>query len=307
MRSSAHLWRVGVALAIASAALTACSDDDSGSEDATASTSTTATTAAPATSTTRAAAERSTIVGLEGVLGYWLDGRWVQAQTGQPVPITPGDGFTLVRLAGDPSSATVRGIKEENEYCRNTLVTFDPPFPDPSGGDDLMPIGVTDVDDPQVRPVEVLDPGAEAYRSAASDVLAGLGIDDPDPTVVQVVRADLADDGTDEVLVVAERLDDTRAVFGQPGDYSVLFLRQVVDGEVRTTVLEQFYKDPAKEAQEPSPYIVMSRVSAVADLNGDGVMEVVVQERYYEGSATVVRALDADGSLDEVIAAGCGI
>ncbi len=46
---------------------------------------------------------------------------------------------------------------------------------------------------------------------------------------------------------------------------------------------------------------------AVADLNGDGRMEVVIDDAYYEGSSTAVYELAGDGSLVRVIGAGCGV
>jgi hypothetical protein len=286
---------------------TACSDDDVAPDREGASTSTTATTA-PTTATSRAAAERSVVVSREGVLGSWEGGGWVQATSDQPSPLRTGDDIALVRLQGPLSLATAGDEPVPNEFCGVPQVDFDPDLPDPQGGvEELGPIGVHGVPDPQPRPVEVLDPSAAVYRDAAAEVLGDGGIEEPDPKVVQVVRADLSGDGTDEVLVVAERLADPATAIGAPGDYSILFLRQVVDGQVRTTVVEDFYKDPLDPDEQTSPYILVYRVSAVADLNGDGILEVVVEEQYYEGGATVVRALQPDGTLGEVLAAGCGV
>ena len=306
MSTRLSLRHLGLVLALGCAAV-GCSDDDSAEGDQ-ASTSTTATTASSATSTTHPSVPLSVVVGQQGILGWWDGGQWVQAKAGEPTPLPVGAGVTLVRLQGPLSHATVGDEPEPNEFCGAPQLDLHPDFPQPTGGvEHLDPVGVHGVDDPQVRPVTVLDPAAAAYRDAAAQVLTDLGIDDPDPEVVQVVRADLSGDGSDEVLVVAERLADPASAIGAPGDYSVLFLRQVVDGEVRTTVVEDFYKDPGDPDEETSPYILVYRVSAVADLNGDGVMEVVVEEQYYEGGATVVRALQPDGSLDEVLAAGCGV
>ena len=45
----------------------------------------------------------------------------------------------------------------------------------------------------------------------------------------------------------------------------------------------------------------------MADLNGDGRMEVVLSQRYYEGSSTVVYEFGDDGRLHQVLSAGCGV
>jgi hypothetical protein len=48
------------------------------------------------------------------------------------------------------------------------------------------------------------------------------------------------------------------------------------------------------------------RILDVADLNGDGRMEVLVHAWYYEGASVIVYTYDDDGELTEVLATGCG-
>lgn len=47
-------------------------------------------------------------------------------------------------------------------------------------------------------------------------------------------------------------------------------------------------------------------ISAIADLNGDGVMEIVTKSYYYEGNASSVYELAGD-ELREVLSTGCGV
>ena len=307
MRSSPATRLLASVLVLACSALAvACSDDDDSGGGAEPAASSTSTTAAPATSTTKAAVPLAIVIGGQGMLGWWDGGQWVQAKEGESTPFTPGETYTLVELDGSSSSARATALRDQEEFCGTPQVDFSPSFPEPTTGgvDDLDPIAVHGVGDVQPRRATLLDTGTAVYRDAAREVLAGLGIHDDEPELAQVVRADLSGDGTDEVLVVAERLADPATAQGEPGDYSVLFLRQVVDGEVRTTVLDHFYKEPA---EEPSIYILVHRISGIVDLNGDGVLEVVTEEQYYEGSSTAVRALQPDGTLTEVIVAGCGV
>ena len=307
MRPRSALRSLGALLALGGATVSVgCSDDDTGGGATAATTTSAVPTTAPASSTTRPAAALAVVVGEHGLLGWWEDGHWVQAEAGQSAPFTAGDEYTLIRLDEPSSTATATALGDPDEFCGTPQVDLEPPFPDPAGGaEHISPIAVHGVADPRPRPVTVLDPGAAVYRDAAADVLHDLGVDDADPRLAQVVRADLSGDGTDEVFVVAERLAQPDAVMGEPGDYSVLFLRRVVDGEVHTQVLEEYVKEA--EGEEPSPYILSSRVAALADLNGDGTLEVVVQQRYYEGASTAVRTPKPDGSLEEVLGAGCGV
>jgi hypothetical protein len=170
-----------------------------------------------------------------------------------------------------------------------------------TGPTDDTPVAVSGVADVHPRPVTVLNPAAPEYRTAAGRVLASLGIQDPDPQVRQVVRADLDGDGADEVLVRAERLVDRESLSPVEGEYSVLFLRRLVGGAVRDTVL---FSDTAHLEAE-SRYMMAFDVGAVADLNGDGRMEVVIGIKYYEGSSVQVHELHGD-TLAPVLGLGCG-
>lgn len=304
-RSTPHLGGL-CALILVTVALGSCSGDDGDAADPTPSSTTTTTVATPATTTTLAPVPLALVVSREGLLGWWQDGSWVDAEVGQPTPVRGGERYTVVGLDGPESSTVGSAVGTTEEFCRVPRVDLDPGLPEPAGGvEELSPVAVHGVASPRPRPTVVLHPGSSTHRAAAAAVLADLGIDDPDPDLAQVVRADLTGDGTDEVLVVAERLADPGSVLAVPGDYSVLFLRQVVDGEVRTTVIEEHRNEAQPEG--PSPYLVAFRVGAAVDLNGDGVLEVVVEEQYYEGNGTSVHAVGADGSLAPVMGGGCGV
>jgi hypothetical protein len=240
------------------------------------------------------------IVGRYGVLGWW-DGRaWVSADDGGPVPAVGGEEYQLVRL----DEAIVRAVGSAPEPgCESpgggVFITADDEPDGPNQWPRARRIAIAGVDNPRPRPVEVLDPASDVYRQAVRDVLPGLGIEDPDPDVVQVVRADLDGDGVAEVLVVAERLAAGQGLVADPGDYSIVLLRRAGgDSAVVTTIVVQSIAD--------APHVEVSRVSAVADLNGDGRMEVVLDGYDYEGTGTSAYELGADGQLRLVFGAGCG-
>ncbi|MEQ1787940.1 MAG: hypothetical protein ABL966_12865, partial [Acidimicrobiales bacterium] len=87
-------------------------------------------------------------------------------------------------------------------------------------------------------------------------------------------------------------------------DYSVAVLRQVVDGQPVTTILAQSI---AVDEPDQTPFVQLSRISAVADANGDGRMEIALYQRYYEGSGTSLYEVGADGQATEVLRSGCGV
>jgi hypothetical protein len=136
------------------------------------------------------------------------------------------------------------------------------------------------------------------HRDAVIDVLEPLGILS-EPEVYQHLGADLEGDGSEEVIIVARRVADD--LFARPGDYSVVLLRKSIEGEWQTAILETSLAEPG------SPYILSHSIAAVADLNGDGKMEIVVDAAYYEGAGSVAyEYVDDDLGAQAVLNGGCG-
>ena len=257
---------------------------------------TTPTTPAPEVTVPPTAPGGATVVAVPlGLLGGWDGASW------QPAPVPPaaapvrgGEPFQLLGL--DQPPATVSAPPPGTSGCGPVDEVY---AVDIFGAPETAaPVAVSGVASPVPRPVTRLDPTEAAHRSAAAEVLAAIGVQTADSQVRQVVRADLEGDGVDEVLVVAEQVDRDTLV-ARPGDYSVLFLRRMVGGTVRDTVIA------SGQYAEESAYILTHDVAAVADLNGDGQMEVVVRDRYYEGGATTVYELRSDRAV-EVLALACG-
>jgi len=261
--------------------------------------------ATPATTVAPADGSRPTgpIVSAEGILGTWSGSEWVPWQSGDTPPL--GDEFRIVRLDKPITTA----VGEAGAGCAVTdeyggvdvgLEYGSQPFPSRS-------IAVAGVVDPRPRPVEVLDPSAAVYRESAAAVLAGLGVSDPAPQVVQAVRGDLDGDGVAEEVVIAERVRDPERLVGSADDYAVVFLRRVAGGDVETSVVaSSIASSIADPLPGTAPVIDVYRLSALADLNSDGRMEIVLNGGWYEGSWTAVHELRPDGMVPEVLYVQCG-
>lgn len=157
---------------------------------------------------------------------------------------------------------------------------------------DVQPRGVAQVglDNPEYQALgeSLVD------TSAGADPAAG--------DVTQAVRADLDGDGIEEVLLAFEHQSDDGG-FGAAGDYTLLIVRYPhADGTVDDTVLWSFYEEAPIDFPSPGTGSLL----AVADLNGDGVMEVVVQQMYWETVLAEIYAL-VDGRLTMVAGGGCGV
>lgn len=237
-----------------------------------------------------------------GALGWWDRAGWVSASD---VPDTDLAGRYRMIGLGDELEATAASV---GTFC-GPEAGGEVPLPDlPWGEFDPIPEWSLAVSAPwELQPrLEVIGSRPDAYRAATVDFLAGRGLTVADPEIVQLLRTDLQGDGTDEVIMVAESINEPASLFAAEGDYSVALLRVVVDGEVQTAVLgESVVTDLA---EDEVPFILSFRVPAVADLNGDGTMEIALMSAYYEGSGLeILEYVDHDSGPVSVLGVGCGV
>lgn len=152
----------------------------------------------------------------------------------------------------------------------------------------------------QPRPVVEAGVDAEIYQEVGESLANDPKVDPSTGDVVQVVRADLDGDGVEEVLVAFERITND---FGTAGDFSIVYVRfPEPGGTVADEVLFEYYPDEPVDFPLPG----QSSVLGVADLNGDGVMEVILREVFWEYAGAVVYSLE-DGALTAVMSGGCGV
>ncbi len=318
-------WAIagGVVLVVLMIVLFAvCSDDEPGDSTTTSaapsSTVVEVTTTAPEATTTSIAAETTTsvaettttvddgllegnwateplVVASFGALGWWDGATWVQAEEGGALPISGGEDYQVARY----------GVEQ--------IIT--------GGAEELVcgGIGLPGVafDDPEVlgRGVAISAPWAltphtvEAaeddgtYAAIASELLADRGLIVPAPVIKQVFRVDLEGDGVNEVIVVAEDVPD--ALYGEVGDYSIVFMQRVIDADITTIVFGESVI--VEVADGEFGFLVSFEVPAIADLNGDGRMEIVLHGAYYEGAGVEVWEYVGDElGLQNQVAGGCG-
>ncbi len=129
------------------------------------------------------------------------------------------------------------------------------------------------------------------YKGAVAEFLKkkGIKITTSEVRLTQVWRVDLEGDGSDEVLISASS-DKPENMFTNTdpvGDYSLVILRKIVGGKVKTIEIAGDYT--LKSVPEDTPYVIyVHELAAVLDLNGDGKMEVLTHYQYYEGEGFVV-------------------
>ena len=139
------------------------------------------------------------------------------------------------------------------------------------------------------------------YINAVAAVLKDNGIANPTVRITQLLRVDLDGDGVTEVVLTASSYVNGVGPSAQAGDYSLVLLRKVINGQVQTTLLEGDFYTEAAEFAAPNDF----NVTAIADLNGDGNMDIAVHGEYYEGAWTSVYEVKGS-TVKEVLVEGCG-
>ena len=256
----------------------------------------------PATTVPAVEPAAAVIVASNGVLGWW-DGEWREADDLDSVPALEGVEYTLVGPTGPvgvvTGSAALPGCGIIEEHLAMDL------DPDPYGDFDAFtagPVAISASWDPAPHPVTELVADSEVYGTIVTEFLASRGFEEPDPVITQLYRTDLEGDGTDEVVVVA---DNHNGEFFKSGVYSVVLVRKVIEGEVQTAVLhESLFGDPERDE---IPFSITAQVAAIADLNGDGTSEIVLDDAYYEGAGSqVFDYINDDLGFVSVLLTGCG-
>lgn len=242
------------------------------------------------------------IVASGGFLGWW-DGAWRRPLDLDSAPPTDGLELTLLGPTGEEGVATAGPVARGCEIVDGHFVIDLTPDPYASHTPfSPSPVAVSASWDLTPRPVTVLPADSAPYLEIVSEYLASRGVAVGSPVITQLFRVDLEGDGTDEVVVVA---DNHEGEFLRSGVYSIVLVRKVVAGVVETAVLHESILVDVNE--DEIPFTVTAQVVAIADLDGDGAMELAVDSAYYEGSASQVWDYAGDDlGFVEVLSTGCG-
>lgn len=153
------------------------------------------------------------------------------------------------------------------------------------------------------RPVKVLSNSSKTYSDAVSSWLKTQGISALGQGITKIASADLDGDGTQEIIIEASsrpHVGQEGMHDGKIGDYSVVLVRTLVNGKVKTMPL-QFDKFTKEDS-----LLYEDLLLAIADLDGDGRMEVVISSDYYEGQCAMLFGL-RKGKITKLIEMGAGV
>ncbi len=262
-------------------------------------------TPVPETTTTAPpspAATPSLVIYRYGTLGGWTGSGWRQDTSSSPdeVGATSGDQFQMAGLGVAPGTAQGGAPFLVCEPAGGFGVETSPELPY-DGFDGAVAIGVRAGWNVLPRAATVTSGDSGVYLAEVARLIEQNGIDPSLATVDTVARVDLEGDGVDEVVVTANRSPNWPEPAG--GNYSLVFLRKLIEDEVHTAVLFSSYLPETPE----DFFWVRARLAGFADLNGDAKLEIVLASEYYEGDGIeVFEYVNDDLGPVSVIGSGCG-
>src|SRR5438874_430444 len=239
------------------------------------------------------------------LFGAISDGKWLKADE-TAKSISDETTYRVYGLTQALGEAKGGKPKAEDVPCEETLFVALSPKPEKG----LIAIAAPWNALP--RKPKSIDTTQKAYVDAVRDFLKTKGIEQPRVKIENILRVDLDGDGEDEVLISATNYlskDDHVPMRSPAASYSMVLLRRVVAGKVKTQVIVgEFYPTAyPKAAQEEGRFNAPNayKVIATLDLDGDGKMEIIVGSSYYEGEAITIYRCDPK-KLEALLSVSCG-
>jgi len=220
------------------------------------------------------------------LLGGSKNGKWVTAETFAPL-IKKETKMVLIDVKGIVKTGGIlTDSGEEYGACpENKAVRMEPEL---ESGIALGDTAKWNLVPRLPKSIAVTD---KSYAKIAADFLKTKGIAKTTLKLDQILRVDLEGDGRDEVVITGNFYKKGMTEMQSAGDYSFALLRKIVKGKPQNILIEgDFFTK--RGTDEPPPNA--REILAVADLNGDGRMEIVLHTAYYEGTWEAVYEIEGD-------------
>jgi hypothetical protein len=228
------------------------------------------------------------------LLGGTKDGEWLSPEIVAP-SISDDETYQIFGMGGPDGSAKGKQPVFE-EFCRSYRVETDSyPLSGPA-------VGVTGGIDVTPRQAQEIPSETATYVDAVTDWLIKKGFSDPVVTISQILRVDIEGDGTDEVLISASHFVEPTGHDVEFGDYSLVLLRKVVGDSVETIpILADYYYQ-----EYPLQFPLTYAFTFPADLDDDGVLEILVGVERWEGSGIIGFEFDGANAIP-IFESLCGL
>ncbi len=248
-------------------------------------------------------------------LGGWDGTGWTTY--GQPDnftgPASVGDTFSIIQLDGSQTETTMESVglvcDLEGTDAGSIGILTNPEIPSERGG--TNPIAVRAGWNLQPHSPAIAGTATPVYFDAVREFFAARHVEIGAIEITQWFKLDLEGDGVDEVVLSArsQGLKPGQEAITYPA-VSVVLLRRVVNEVAKTYFLSHSIfteADGASLAEGETPDVRTFDVSAFADLNGDGRLEVIINDQGFESAGTTVwEFISNQVGPRMVLSGGCG-
>ncbi|MEP7148602.1 MAG: hypothetical protein ABI857_06935 [Acidobacteriota bacterium] len=211
---------------------------------------------------------------LGGLMGGVQNGKWLAPSSVSP-KMPAETEFILIGHNGVEEGGVTQGTKtRQQDVCPDfTRMEFE------LKADSGVALGSSAKWNPVPRMPKPIDPNSQVYKTVVANFLKRKGIPRPVVHIKEAFRVDLEGDGVEEVVLSATYYKNGLSSDARPGDYSFVIVRKVTGKVVTDHLLEGDFVLRRIKFGAPTE----NHISAIADLNGDGKMEIVLYGFYYEG------------------------
>ena len=234
-----------------------------------------------------------------GLLGGVQNGKWIA-----PTKVAPGmNGDTEFVLVGwngvEEGGVSLAKKGEVEDVCQDfTRMQFE------LEQDHGVAIGTTAKWNPVPRSPKAIDANNATYKTVVTNFLRKKGIAKPVVAIKEAFRVDLEGDGVEEVVLSATYYKKGLSSDAAVGDYSFVIVRTAVGKVVTDHLLKGDFVLKRVDFDAPTE----NHISAIADLNGDGKMEIVLNGFYYEGDfASAFEMKNGKPVAIKEFEIGCGV
>lgn len=237
--------------------------------------------------------------------GKWLTQMEVTKSFGKPEKFIGFDSFNNTKPYGVYGTLGEQGCGADFYYFGKTP-SIPESFFDDSSLKPILAIGASAKWNPLPRVPKKLDRTNKIYQKIALDFLKTKGMSIKNVKLENVFSIDLEGDGTDELFLEATNYKDKKgqiSLTARAGNYSFVLMQKIIKGKAKNFLIEGEFHPKKPEDED---YITEFDLSAFADLNGDGKIEVILRGSYsYGGVSSEIFELEKN-TLKNVLSVECG-
>lgn len=238
---------------------------------------------------------------ISGLLGGSKGGKWIDAGLAAESIMTGAMDFHVFGFGGKEKKMIYAARREPVEDVCQDFYRTNIGMRERLG----LGLGVNAKWNALPRIPKRLSSQSSVYKNAVVSYLKKEGVTRPIARITQIFSIDLDSDGVDEVLITATNIKSEHGFGWKAGEYSFVMMRKRTKSGVKDYLLDgNFFKKGEDNGGAPNRY----EISSIADLNGDGKMEIVLYSEYYEGAGSgAFEMRSGKPELIKELQVGCGV